>query len=73
MVENKLWIWKFNCGDKDVLHQIYDRYKDELVTLAAALLHDVQAAEDIVQDVFAKLIESSAKLKLRTSALLLIN
>ena len=67
MIENKLWIWKFNRGDKKVLHQIYDRYNDELVTLAAALLFKRQAAEDIVHNVFVKLIESSDKLKLKSS------
>ena len=67
MVENKLWIWKFNRGDKTVLHQVYDRYNDELVTLAAALLFERQAGEDIVHNVFVKLIGGSTKLKLRTS------
>jgi RNA polymerase sigma-70 factor (ECF subfamily) len=67
VVEDKLWIWKYNRGDKTVLHQIYDMYNDELVTLAAALLFDRRAAEDVVHNVFVKLIAGSAKLKLKSS------
>jgi len=39
MLEDRLLIWKFNRGDKEVLRRIYDKHKDGLVTLAAALLH----------------------------------
>jgi len=38
MLEDKLLIWKFNRGDREALRDIYEKYKNELVTLAAALL-----------------------------------
>jgi len=58
MLEDKLLIWKFNRGDTGVLRRIYEKYKDDLVTLAAALLTDVSSAEDAVHDVFVSFIES---------------
>ncbi len=67
MLEDKLLIWKFNRGDLEVLRSIYEKYKDDLVTLAAALLTDVASAEDVVHDVFVGFIESSRKFRLTGS------
>jgi RNA polymerase sigma-70 factor (ECF subfamily) len=64
MLEDKLLIWKFNRGNRDVLRGIYEKYKDDLVTLAAALLNDVSSAEDVVHDVFVSFIRSSRKFRL---------
>ena len=64
MLEDKLLIWKFNRGNRNVLRGIYEKYKDDLVTLAAALLNDVSSAEDVVHDVFVSFIESSRKFRL---------
>ncbi|MHC4426331.1 MAG: RNA polymerase sigma factor [Planctomycetota bacterium] len=67
MLEDKLLIWKFNRGNRDVLRGIYEKYKDDLVTLAAALLTDVSSAEDVVHDVFVSFIESARKFRLTGS------
>ena len=67
MLEDKLLVWKFNRGDLDALRGIYEKYKDELVTLAAALLTDVSSAEDVVHDVFVSFIRSSGKFRLTGS------
>jgi RNA polymerase sigma factor (sigma-70 family) len=67
MLEDKLLIWKFNRGSREALRSIYEKYKDDLVTLAAALLTDVACAEDTVHDVFASFIESSRKFRLTGS------
>lgn len=67
MLEEKLLIWKFNHGNKDVLRLIYDKYKDDLLTLATALLYQKTEAEDVVHDVFCSLIRSAQKLRLNTS------
>jgi RNA polymerase sigma-70 factor (ECF subfamily) len=64
MLEDKLLIWKFNCGNREALRGIYEKYKDELVTLAAALLNDVTAAEDVVHEVFVSFIKSSGRFRL---------
>ena len=37
MLEDARLKWKFNRGERDVLHEIYEKYKYELVTLAAAV------------------------------------
>ena len=67
MLEDKLLIWKFNRGDREALRSIYEKYKDDLVTLAAVLLTDVASAEDVVHDVFVGFIESSRKFRLTGS------
>jgi len=67
MLEDRLLIWKFNRGNTDVLHRIYEKYKDDLVTLAGALLHVVAGAEDAVHDVFAGFIRSAGSFRLTGS------
>jgi len=64
MLEEKLLVWKFNRGSKDALRHIYEKYKDDLVTLASALLTDVASAEDVVHDVFVCFIKSSERFRL---------
>jgi RNA polymerase sigma-70 factor (ECF subfamily) len=67
MLEDKWLIWKFNRGHRDCLRIIYEKYKDDLVTLAAALLTDVSSAEDVVHDVFVSFLESAEKFRLTGS------
>ncbi len=67
MLEDKLLIWKFNRGDRGALRGVYEKHKDDLVTLVAALLADVSSAEDVVHDVFVSFIESSGKFRLTGS------
>ena len=67
MLEDRLLIWKFNRGNRDVLRDIYEKYKNDLVTLATALLIDVSCAEDVVHDVFASFIKSSRRFRLTGS------
>ncbi|MHC4559355.1 MAG: RNA polymerase sigma factor [Planctomycetota bacterium] len=64
MFEDKLFIWKINRGNRNVLRGVYEKYKDDLVTLAAALLNDVSSAEDVVHDVFVSFIKSSPRFRL---------
>jgi RNA polymerase sigma-70 factor (ECF subfamily) len=67
MVQDKYLIWQFNRGKREALHRIYERHKDHLVTLAAALLTDVGLAEDVVHDVFIGFIRSAGRFKLTGS------
>jgi RNA polymerase sigma-70 factor (ECF subfamily) len=64
MISDKLLILKCKCGSSEALCRIYRKYGDYLLALAAALLKDVNAAEDVVHDVFCKFIESRDTLKL---------
>jgi RNA polymerase sigma factor (sigma-70 family) len=67
MLEEKVLIWQFNHGRPEVLHDIYEKYKTDLLTLATALLSDLPAGEDVVHDVFISLLRSSGKIKLTGS------
>ena len=67
MLEDRYLILRFNRGDRSVLHRIYDKYKDDLVTLAAALLMDVSLAEDVVHDVFIAFLDSAERFRLTGS------
>jgi len=67
MLEDKWLILRFNRGEKVALHRLYDKYKDDLVTLATALLLDVSAAEDVVHDVFVSFIRSAGRFRLTGS------
>jgi RNA polymerase sigma-70 factor (ECF subfamily) len=60
-------VWRFNRGHTDALHQIYEQYKHELVTLATALLVDKAEAEDVVHDVFVGFMQSGGKFQLTGS------
>jgi len=64
MLEDRLLIWKYNRGKTEVLRRIYAKYKDDLMTLASALLYDKSSAEDVVHDVFTAFINSCGKLQL---------
>jgi len=67
MLQDKLLVWQFNHGRKEVLRHIYEKYKNDLVTLAAALLNDVSSAEDVVHDVFVSFLKSFEKFRLTGS------
>jgi len=54
MQQDKKLIHRLKNGDQDALRILYLHYKDFLLTLANALLHDRSLAEDVVHDVFLK-------------------
>ncbi|MCP4608886.1 MAG: sigma-70 family RNA polymerase sigma factor [Planctomycetes bacterium] len=66
-MEDKLLIWKLNRGSEDALCRIFEKYRDDLVRIAAGLLNDVNAAEDVVQDVFLMFVHSAGKYEIRRS------
>jgi RNA polymerase sigma-70 factor (ECF subfamily) len=67
MLDDKLLICRFNRGHSEALHRIYEKYKHDLVTLAASLLSDLGLAEDVVHDVFIGFIRSAGKFRLTGS------
>ncbi len=67
MFEDKLLVWKFKRGSEQAFRRIYEKYVDDLLTLAANLLHDTNAAEDVVQDVFSSFVQSVENFHLRGS------
>lgn len=62
-VEDMLLILEFKRGSPEALQRIYEKYVAHLVTVAAALLNDVNTAEDIVHDFFVSFGQSADKLK----------
>jgi RNA polymerase sigma-70 factor (ECF subfamily) len=67
MFEDELLKWKFKQGSTEALSCIYQKYLDDLLTLAVGLLNDPSEAEDIVQDVFVSFVKSADNFKLRGS------
>lgn len=63
-MEDTLLIWKFKCGSLRALCRIYRKYSRDLLKLAAALLNDVSAAEDVVHDTFVAFAQSPGRLRL---------
>ena len=63
MIEDMLLIWKFKSGDKAALARIYEKYKYDLLRVAAALLTRTTLAEDIVHDVFISFAQSAERLR----------
>ena len=58
MLEDKRLVWKLKRGDADALRRIYEKYKDDLLTIAVSLLNETAAAEDILHDVFVSFAEN---------------
>ena len=67
MIEDTLLIWRFKAGSKDALCRIYEKYKGHLLTLATALLKDVNSAEDAVHDVFVSFAQSRDRFRVNGS------
>jgi len=67
MLEDQRLLWRLKRGDKEALRSIYEKYKDNMLTVATSLLHDTGSAEDVLHDVFVSFAMSVGKLKLRSS------
>ncbi len=67
MLDEERLIQELKRGSNDALRQIYMKYKDNLLTIAASLLHDADAAEDILHDVIVSFAGGVGRLKLRVS------
>jgi RNA polymerase sigma factor (sigma-70 family) len=67
VVEDKLLIWKLRRGSRDALCRIYEKYRDDLLRIAAGLLNETNAAEDIVQEVFVAFVRSAGQFQLTGS------
>jgi len=63
MIEDGLLVYRFKRGSRQALQDIYQKYRAYLLTLATALLNDVNAAEDILHDFFVSFAQSGKKLK----------
>jgi len=66
-MEDKLLILRFKHGSTEALCRIYEKYESVMLTVAAGLLNDVNAAQDAVHDVFVSLAQSPERLRLAGS------
>ena len=67
MLEDRLLIWKLKSGNADALCRIYEKYQDDMLSIAINLLNDVGDAEDTVHDVFATFARSADNFRLTGS------
>jgi RNA polymerase sigma-70 factor (ECF subfamily) len=67
MLEDKMLLWKMKHGSSDAPCRIYEKHKRDMLSLANALLHDLNAAEDVVHDVFVSFVQSIDEFKLTGS------
>lgn len=58
---------RIRAGDVEAYSSVFRRYYEPLCFFAARYLHDIQAAEGIVQDVFVRLWESRETLGIQSS------
>jgi len=54
-------------GDANCLRRIYERHKNDLITIARYLLTDASSAEDVLHDVFVSFATKARSLRLRGS------
>lgn len=64
MLEDKILIWRFRQGSREAFRAIYEKYLDDLLSLAMHLLHDRPTAEDVVHDVFVAFARNSKTFQL---------
>ena len=67
MIEDRALVWRFNRGDPAALCRIYEKHRDGLLKVAAALLHDRSGVEDVLHDVFVDFAQTTGRFRLRGS------
>ena len=67
MLEDRVLILRCKRGSRSAFQRIYEKYESDLRTLAANLLDDRAAAEDVVHDVFVSLLLMVEEFELRSS------
>jgi len=67
VLDEKRLIQELKQGSNEALRRIYMEYKDNLLTIAASMLHDTHTAEDVLHDVFVSFAGSIGKIQLRGS------
>ncbi len=60
-VEDSRLIVQLQEGDLDALGSLYDKYKNVIYRTALAITHDLDVAQDILQDTFIRLYQSASR------------
>jgi RNA polymerase sigma factor (sigma-70 family) len=66
-MEDKLLVIRCKRGSTEALERIYEKYKKDMLILAVALLHNTNAAEDVVHDVFVSFVQALERFRLTGS------
>ncbi|MFC1760597.1 RNA polymerase sigma factor [Planctomycetota bacterium] len=64
-LQTRALVGRFNKGDVYALQEIYDLHKKDMMTLAASLMFDKSVAEDVLHEVFVKLIGLQGRLRIK--------
>ncbi len=67
MLEDRHLIRRLRRGDQAALRLIYEKYKDNMLTIANNLLLDFAGAEDCLHDVFVNFAGGAAQFRLRSN------
>lgn len=67
LLQDRILVGRFNKGDIHALQEMYDLYKTDMMTLAAALLFDKTLAEDVLHEIFSKLIGLQGRMRIRST------
>ena len=67
MIEDKFLIRNLKRGKQDALCRIYEKYRDDLLGIAAGLLSEKSEAEDVVHEVFINFVKNIAQFTLTGS------
>ena len=63
MLEDERLICGMQQGSREALERLYEKYEGFLITVAVALCHRIDLAEDVVHDFFVSFVKSARKLK----------
>jgi RNA polymerase sigma factor (sigma-70 family) len=67
MIEDQILVWRFNRGEPAAMCRIYEKYRDGLLKVAAALLNDRSGVEDVLHDVFVDFAQTTGRFRLKGS------
>ena len=67
MLQDEELLRQMAQGDKQALRLIYEKYKEDLFTVAMSLLRNVDMAEDCVSDVFVRFAGALNNLKINSN------
>lgn len=67
MLEDRRLIGKLKRGDRAALQRIYEKYRDDLLRIAAGLLKTRSDAEDVVHEVFVHFVQTADRFMLTGS------
>ena len=63
MTEDRELVERLSQGDRDSLGRIYEKYKNDLLTIAGCMLADRLDAEDCLHDLFVSLAADSPRVR----------